>query len=85
MNCFFCDGPRSVPVRNVSYYQLVSSPIGTMSLMRRFDGQPMAKIEMDVDVTFDVCIGDADVHTTVLGQIEDIKYCPFCGRKIAND
>ena len=58
MNCFFCDGPRSAPVRNVSYYQLVSSPIGTMSLTRRFDGQPMAKIEMDVDVTLDVCIGD---------------------------
>ncbi len=85
MSCYFCDGPRVAPVRNVSHYQLVSHPIGTMSLERRFDGQPMIKIEMDVDVTFDVCIGDADVHTTVLGQIEDIKYCPFCGRKIVND
>lgn len=85
MNCFFCDGPRSAPVRNVSHYQLVSSPIGTMSLIRRFDGQPMIKIEMDVDVTFDICLGDVDAHTTVLGQIEDIKHCPFCGRKIADD
>ena len=69
MSCFFCDGPRTAPVRNESYYPLVSPPIGTMSLTRRFDGQPMIKVEIDTDMT-------------TAGQIENIKYCPFCGQKL---
>lgn len=90
MNCFLCDGPRVAPVRNVSHYQLVSHPIGAMSLERRFDGQPMIKVEIETDFTFDVCIGESDcdsieTYGTAAGQIENVKYCPFCGKRFADD
>lgn len=87
MSCFFCGGPRTAPVRNESYYQLVSPPIGTMSLTRRFDGQPIIKVEIDTDMTIDafacesIC-GELETHMTTAGQIENIKYCPFCGQKL---
>lgn len=58
-----------------------------MSLDRRFDGQPMIKVEIDTDMTVDAFVGGSicgalETHVTAAGQIENIKYCPFCGQKL---
>lgn len=60
---------------------------GSMTLMRRYDGEPIARVELDASVTLDVSVngscGDcvsADVTTDA--YIEDIKYCPFCGEEL---
>ena len=61
--------------------------VDSMTLMRRYDGEPIARVELDASVTLDVSVngscGDcvsADVTTDA--YIEDIKYCPFCGEEL---
>ena len=58
-----------------------------MTLMRRYDGEPMVKLELDTDVTLDISVGRAcssyeDVSVTATGFISGVSYCPFCGRKL---
>lgn len=58
-----------------------------MTLARRYDGEPIVRIELDTSVELDVSVNGsygetvgADVKATA--YIEDIGYCPFCGRKL---
>jgi hypothetical protein len=58
-----------------------------MSLTRRFDGQPMIRVEIDTDMTIEAFVGEPicgelETHVAAAGQIENIKYCPFCGQKL---
>lgn len=54
---------------------------------RRYDGQPVVRIELDTDVALDISIngsgGDCvSADVTATAYIEDIKYCPFCGEEL---
>lgn len=65
-------------------------PIGTITLMRRYDGEPMVKVELNTDVTLDISVDGAfrgceDVSVTATGFIEGVSYCPFCGRSLRGD
>lgn len=58
-----------------------------MTLKRRYDGEPVVRVELDTSVELDVSVnsscGDcvsADVKADA--YIEDIKYCPFCGEEL---
>lgn len=58
-----------------------------MSLARRYDGQPVVRIELDTDVVLDISIngsgGDSvSADVTATAYIEDVKYCPFCGERL---
>lgn len=87
MSCFFCDGPKVAPVYNVPHRDYFAAPIGTMTLVRRYDGEPTVKVELNTDVTLDISVDGAfrgceDVSVTATGFIEGVSYCPFCGRKL---
>ena len=87
MRCYFCDGSRIESIHDFPYRGFPNMPIGTMTLMRRYDGEPMVKLELDTDVTLDISVGRAcssyeDVSVTATGFISGVSYCPFCGRKL---
>lgn len=55
--------------------------------MRRFDGEPIFKLEIDTNVLLDVSINGSSSESvcadvTADACIEDIKYCPFCGEEL---
>lgn len=61
-----------------------------MTLTRRYDGEPIVRVELDTSVELDVSVNGscgetvgADVKATA--YIEDIKYCPFCGDELIED
>lgn len=87
MSCFFCDGPKSAPVYNVPHRDYFEAPIGTMTLARRYDGEPTVKVEIDTETELSISNGTSicggmTANVTALGHIEDIKYCPFCGCRL---
>lgn len=60
---------------------------GSMTLMRRYDGEPIVRVELDTSVMLDVSVngscGDCvSADVTADAYIEDIKYCPFCGEEL---
>lgn len=90
MSCFFCDGPKVAPVYNVPHRDYFAAPIGTMTLVRRYDGEPTVKVEIDTETEFRISAGTSicggmTANVTALGHIEYIKYCPFCGKKLQED
>lgn len=61
--------------------------VGSMTLMRRYDGEPIVRLELDTSVMLDVSVngscGDCvSADVTADAYIEDIKYCPFCGEEL---
>ena len=90
MSCFFCDGPKVAPVYNIPHRDYFAVPIGTMTMMRGYDGEPTVKVEIDTDVEFNISentsiYGSLTANVTAVGHIEHIRYCMFCVKKIAND
>jgi hypothetical protein len=58
-----------------------------MTLTRRYDGEPIVRVELDTSVMLDISVNDscgdtAIVDVTADAYIEDIKYCPFCGEEL---
>lgn len=87
MSCYFCGGSRIASIHSTPDRDIRNWSVGSMTLMRRYDGEPIARVELDASVTLDVSVngscGDcvsADVTTDA--YIEDIKYCPFCGEEL---
>lgn len=89
MSCFFCDGPRVTPVYNSPFRNSPICSIGTMTLMRRYDGELTFEVKIDDDVEFDFdsesVDGNFTAHVAASGNIDHIKYCPFCGQKLQED
>ena len=90
MSCFFCDGPKDAPVYNVPHRDYFAAPIGTMTLVRRYDGEPTVKVEIDTETELSISDGTSicggmTANVTALGHIEHIKSCPFCGKKLQED
>lgn len=87
MSCFFCDGPKVAPVYNVPHRDYFAAPIGTMTLARRYDGEPTVKVEIDTETELSISNGTSicggmTANVTASGHIEHIKYCPFCGCRL---
>ena len=87
MSCYFCGGSRIASIHSTPDRDVRNWSVGSMTLMRRYDGEPIARVELDTSVTLDASVngscGDcvsADVTTDA--YIEDIKYCPFCGARL---
>lgn len=58
-----------------------------MALTRRYDGEPIVRVEPDTSVELDVSVNGSCGETvgadvTATAYIEDIKYCPFCGEEL---
>lgn len=79
--CPYCESSIDDPW----YYDEES--VGSMTLMRRYDGEPIVRVELDTSVMLDVSVngscGDCvSADVTADAYIEDIKYCPFCGEEL---
>lgn len=89
MSCFFCDGSRVALVYNSPFRNSPIYSIGTMTLMRRYDGELTFEVKIDDDVEFDFdsesVDGNFTAHVAASGNIDHIKYCPFCGQKLQED
>lgn len=60
---------------------------GSMTLTRRYDGEPIVRVELDTSVMLDISVNDScgdtvSADVTADAYIEDIKYCPFCGEEL---
>ena len=87
MSCYFCGGSRIASIHSAPDRDVQNWSVGSMSLTRRYDGQPVAMVELDTDVVLDISIngsgGDCvSADVTATAYIEDIKYCPFCGEEL---
>lgn len=72
MSCFFCDGPRVMSTYDAPHNGCQNVPIGTMTLMRGCDGEPMVKVELDTEIELSVSAdGDMLAYEAV--------HCPKCG------
>lgn len=87
MSCYFCGGSRIASLHSAPDRDIRNWSVGSMTLARRYDGQPIIAVELDTSVTLDVSVNgyrsdtvSADV--TADAYIEDIKYCPFCGEEL---
>lgn len=87
MRCYFCGGSRIASIHSAPDRDVQNWSVGSMSLARRYDGQPVVRIELDTDVVLDISIngsgGDSvSADVTATAYIEDVKYCPFCGEEL---
>lgn len=87
MSCYFCDGSHIESIHDFPHHGFPNTTIGTMTLMRHYDGESTFKVELNTDVTLDISVDGAfrgceDVSVTATGFIEGVSYCPFCGRKL---
>lgn len=87
MSCYFCDGSHIESIHDFPHHGFPNTTIGTMTLMRHYDGEPTFKVELNTDVTLDISVDGAfsgceDVSVTATGFIESVSYCPYCGRKL---
>lgn len=89
MSCFFCGGTRVAPVHNSPFLNSPIYSIGTMTLMRRYDGELTFEVKIKDDVEFDFDSesvgGNFTAHVAASGNIDHIKFCPFCGQKLQED
>ena len=76
MSCYFCGGSRIASIHSAPDRGARNWSVGSMALTRRYDGEPIVRVELDTSVE---TVG-ADVTATA--YIEDIKYCPFCGEEL---
>lgn len=78
MSCYFCDGSRIESIHDFPHHGFPNKTIGTMTLMRHYDGEPMVKVELDTDVTLDIIDIPTCVMTDVGGDFENSFQCSNC-------
>lgn len=78
MSCFFCDGPKVAPVYNVPHRDYFAASIGTMTLVRRYDGEPAVKVEIDTETELSISDGmmlsmmlDIMIGTAAINRVLD--------------
>ena len=87
MSCYFCGGSRIASLNSAPDRDIRNWSVGSMTLARRYDGQPIIAVELDTSVTLDVSVNGSRSDTvsadvTADAYIEGIKYCPFCGEEL---
>lgn len=87
MSCYFCRGSRIASLHSAPDREVRNRPVGSMTLSRRYDGQPIISVELDTDVVLDISVNGSDcdcvsADVTATAYIEDIKCCPFCGEEL---
>lgn len=87
MSCYFCGGSHIASIHSAPDRGGCNCSVGSMTLMRRYDGEPIVRVELDTSVMLDVSVhgscGDCvSADVTADAYIEDIKYCPFCGEEL---
>lgn len=87
MSCYFCGGSHIASIHSAPDRGGCNWSVGSMTLMRRYDGEPIVRVELDTSVMLDVSVngscGDCvSADVTADAYIEDIKYCPFCGEEL---
>ena len=77
MSCYFCGGARIASIHSAPDRGVCNWSVGSMTLTRRYDGEPIVKVELDTSVSLDVSVnglcGDtvsADVTTAQIGETE---------------
>ena len=47
MSCYFCGGSRIASIHSAPDRGARNWSVGSMTLMRRYDGEPIARVELD--------------------------------------
>lgn len=47
MSCYFCGGSRIASINSTPDRDIRNWSVGSMTLMRRYDGEPIARVELD--------------------------------------
>lgn len=84
MSCYFCGGSRIASIHSAPDRGVCNWSVGSMTLTRRYDGEPIVRVELDTSVSLDVSVnglcGDTvSADVTADAYIEDIKACLRCG------
>lgn len=54
MSCYFCGGSRIASIHSAPDRGARNWSVGSVTLMRRYDGEPIARVELDTSVVLDV-------------------------------
>ena len=56
MSCYFCGGSHIASIHSAPGPDVRSWSVGSMALMRRYDGEPIVRVELDTSVELDVSV-----------------------------
>ncbi len=56
MSCYFCGGSRIASLHSAPDRDIQNWSVGSMTLARRYDGQPIIAVELDTDVALDISV-----------------------------
>lgn len=56
MSCYFCGGSRIASIHSAPDRGVRNWSVGSMTLTRRYDGEPIVRVELDTSVTLDVSV-----------------------------
>lgn len=56
MSCYFCGGSRIASIHSAPDRGVCNWSVGSMTLTRRYDGEPIVRVELDTSVTLDVSV-----------------------------
>ena len=87
MSCYFCGGSRIASIHSAPDRGVRNWSVGSMTLMRRYDGEPIVRLELETSVMLDVsdngsCGDCVSADVTEDAYIEDIKYYTICSEEL---
>lgn len=56
MSCYFCGGSRIASIHSAPDRDVCNWSVGSMTLTRRYDGEPIVRVELDTSVSLDVSV-----------------------------
>lgn len=67
MSCYFCGGSHIASIHSAPDRGGRNWSVGSMTLMRRYDGEPIVRVELDTSVMLDVSVN---------GSCGDLRWRP---------
>lgn len=66
MSCYFCGGSRIASIHSAPGRDVRSRSVGSMALTRRYDGEPIVRVELDTSVELDVSVNGSCGETVAM-------------------
>ena len=68
MSCYFCGGSRIASLHSAPDRDIQNWSVGSMTLARRYDGQPIIAVELDTDVALDISVNGSAVWAMLMNS-----------------
>lgn len=91
MSCYFCGGSRIASIHSAPDRGVCNWSVGSMTLTRRYDGEPIVRVELDTSVSLDVSVNglcgdtvsadvtaDAYIEDKKMDKVDDEEVLEYC-------